>query len=497
MDASNTAKSKKRRFIYPRSYVELMAIGFSLVALPLLVAFITGVFYVSKLTEQSQEALYRAVQSTQATSQLVDTLGGIERSSRQYFILGDQQFYLALVDRHSNYQSLSEKLDSLLLDQELRQRLHELDEKERALFARMRAMIEDGDKTIRVKGAEFAELTELGRSLFRDSNRLIDSEMQILQDIASKAESIIFWELSALIPGVLIFIFVFIVLLSKPIRQLDQGIRQIGDGQLENQIEVNGAQDLVHLGERLDWLRTRLKYLEDKKTKFLHYVSHELKTPLAAVREGSELLAEGVAGPLNEHQQEVSEILRKNTINLQRMIEKMLSFNLPGDASENDGFKPLFLPLLLETVIADHKPVILSKNLELKLQCKDVMIDGIEEQLRVVMDNLISNAVKFAPEGGWVEVKLGQQDGDIMLTVEDSGAGISDNDAAHIFDAFYQGSQTGQGTIRGSGLGLAIVKEFVEAHGGSVGLNGAEPGKGAMFWVRLPTSLKEEDLACA
>ncbi|MDH5299964.1 MAG: ATP-binding protein [Gammaproteobacteria bacterium] len=472
-------------FINPRSYVELVIAGFSLVALPLLIAFVTGVFYVDKLTQQSQQALYRAVQTTNSSREIMELTNAMERSTRQFLVLNDSQLYKVYREQYLNYQATSQELSDFLVDEQLRLRLKKLDELTADLFVRMQAYY-DGVSAEPVKAHEFSAMTELSQNLFRDTNRLIDSEMAILREISDKARNIIFWELAALVPGVIIFILVFVVLLSRPIRELEQGIKQIGEGRFDEEIHVTGPRDLVSLGTQLEWLRNRLKYLEEKKTKFLHYVSHELKTPLAAIREGSELLAEGVTGPLSEHQQEVADILKKNSISLQQMIEKLLSFNMPSEAG-SDQLKELKLWGLIDTVVADHRPVLLAKHINLTLDYdKNLVMQGVEEKFRVIVDNLLSNAIKFTPENGTVSLQLRDEEGHVVLRVFDTGPGIDKDDALHVFDAFYRGKQQGAGVIRGSGLGLSIVKEFVEAHHGSIRL--LQPGSaiGACFEVIFP-----------
>ena len=119
----------------------------------------------------------------------------------------------------------------------------------------------------------------------------------------------------------------FAVLIARPIRQLDQAIRRMGTADFTHAIEVNGPQDLRYLGQRLEWLRSRLSELEQQQTRFLRHVSHELKTPLTAVREGAELLRDNVGGKLSPEQQDIVRIVRENTLSLQKLIEDLLTYH--------------------------------------------------------------------------------------------------------------------------------------------------------------------------
>ncbi|HYM28768.1 MAG TPA: histidine kinase dimerization/phospho-acceptor domain-containing protein, partial [Steroidobacteraceae bacterium] len=115
-------------------------------------------------------------------------------------------------------------------------------------------------------------------------------------------------------------------LIARPIAEIDLAIRQLGDADFERPIRVHGPDDLQSLGERLEWLRRRLIELEAQKNRFLRHLSHDLKTPLAALREGTELLNDQVAGPLAPPQQQVVAIMRDNSVKLQRLIEELLGY---------------------------------------------------------------------------------------------------------------------------------------------------------------------------
>src|SRR5258708_29729668 len=119
---------------------------------------------------------------------------------------------------------------------------------------------------------------------------------------------------------------------ARPIRQLAHGIRRVGAGEFDSDIRVGGPADLKYLGGRLEWLRERLIELEQQKRLFLRHVSHELKTPLTALREGSELLADETAGPLSAGQREVVGILRQNSVRLQQLIEDLLDYHRAPDS---------------------------------------------------------------------------------------------------------------------------------------------------------------------
>ena len=485
----------KNVLTYLKSFYSLILIGFIFVAAPLVAAVFTGVYYVDKLTEQSQEAVYRAVKSTQLSRILVQQATAMERNVRQYFILGNGSLLDTYFDRHNNYLKIAEELRQVSLDPRLKENLSTLTSLVTALHDRLVQKI--NKEEVSLDPQDFIAMTEVAKVLLDKSDLAIDSEMEIMNKLSDSANDAMFWEAMMLIPTSLIFIFVFTSLLAKPMKQIDAAMRKMGEGEFESEIQVSGPRDIEILGDRLDWLRQRLKYLEDKKVKFLQYVSHELKTPLTSIREGAELMSEGVTGTLNEHQREVAEILKSNSISLQKMIEKLLNFNMPNEANLESGYSNIRAKKVISNVVADQKAVLLAKKIRIKAKCEDLTFRADEEQFRVVLDNLISNAIKFTPEEGLINIELRRVENNLIMDVKDSGPGIAFEDRDKIFDAFYSGKPPETGYIQGSGLGLSIVKEFIEAQNGKIEVIYDDATNGAHFRVTLPLDPTEKEFAWA
>jgi two-component system sensor histidine kinase GlrK len=250
-------------------------------------------------------------------------------------------------------------------------------------------------------------------------------------------------------------------------------------------VEVSGPDDLQFLGERLEWMRLRLVELEQQKNRLLRQVSHELKTPLTALREGAELLSDEVVGKLSPEQREIAEILRHNSIELQKLIEDLLSYGASQFHKVALELKPLSIRQIVNRVVDDQKLAIRAKDLRLDIGVDEVTVAADFEKMRVVLDNLMSNAIKFSPRGGAVAVSVRRAGSWLELDVADSGPGIATEDIAHIFDPFYQGRNNAVGLVQGTGIGLSVVKEYISAHGGSVEV-ADHGGSGALLRVRLP-----------
>jgi two-component system sensor histidine kinase GlrK len=161
----------------------------------------------------------------------------------------------------------------------------------------------------------------------QQSNAHVDAEVAALEERTIEARKRLLWQAALLLPLAVVAVFVLTVGVGRPLRQLDRAISELGQGTFTNPIAVAGPHDLERLGGQLEWLRQRLLELAHERNRFLRHMSHELKTPLANIREGTELLMDGAVGELDSNQREVAAILRENGIKLQRMIENLLSFS--------------------------------------------------------------------------------------------------------------------------------------------------------------------------
>jgi two-component system sensor histidine kinase GlrK len=258
-------------------------------------------------------------------------------------------------------------------------------------------------------------------------------------------------------------------------------------------VTITGTPDITYLGRRLEWLRRRLGQLEDQRTRFLQHVSHDLKTPLTAVREGSQLLADGVPGELNEQQKEIVAIIRQNTLRLQTLIEDLLNYQQASFAAGAIEPQAVAFDVVCLKVLRTHRLAAAARGVKFHRELPALLLEGDPDKLRMIVDNLITNAIKFTPPGTTINVLLHVRDDNAILDVIDEGSGVPDDEKDKIFDAFFRGTRTQRGErgeIMGSGLGLAIAKEYVVAHGGNIDLIKDHLRKGAHFRVTLPIKWK-------
>jgi two-component system sensor histidine kinase GlrK len=323
------------------------------------------------------------------------------------------------------------------------------------------------------------------------SRQLTQRAIERLQETATQGrEKWIYVGLATVAIAIALAI-VFATLIARPIRQLDLAIRQMGSADFGHAIEVTGPQDLRYVGQRLEWLRSRLSELEEQQTRFLRHVSHELKTPLTAVREGAELLRDGVGGKLTPEQNDIVRIVRDNTLSLQKLIEDLLAYQQTR-AMEPAALGPVALPEVAARVLREQRLAALGRMIAFETTLKPATVIGDAERLRTIVDNLLSNAIKYSPRNATVQVSVGAHDGFAVVDVIDEGRGVSDSDRERIFESFYQGPPPVDGRIKGSGLGLAIAREYALAQGGRIEVAARPDGRsGAWFRLTLPLATAE------
>jgi two-component system sensor histidine kinase GlrK len=230
----------------------------------------------------------------------------------------------------------------------------------------------------------------------------------------------------------------------------------------------------------------RLLELAQEKNKFLRHMSHELKTPLANIREGTELLLDGSVGELEPAQREVTDILRANGLKLLQLIENLLSFSAWQTKSEVLTLAEFPLRAQIISVAKAQRLALKAAHIQLKLEVEDINVNADQDKIRTVIDNLLSNAIKFTPKDGLITIRAHRTPTNFILEVGDTGPGIPPEEGARIFDAFFQGRREQGGQVAGTGIGLSVVRECVQAHDGSVELVESDEFPGAHFRIQIP-----------
>jgi signal transduction histidine kinase len=234
----------------------------------------------------------------------------------------------------------------------------------------------------------------------------------------------------------------------------------------------------------------RLRELDRMKDEFISLVSHELRTPLTSIRGYVELLEEDER--LSDEQQRYLAVVGRNTSRLLDLVGDLLFLAQVDAGKLAFELRPVELDLLVEECVEASLPAADAKGIELVSSAQRLPspLQGDPGRLAQVLDNLVSNALKFTPAGGRVEVRLSAMDGVALIEVEDTGLGLAANEQEQLFERFFRSSRASENAIPGTGLGLAIAKTIVERHGGRIQLE-STVDVGTTVRVELPLSLPE------
>ncbi len=484
-------------FVFSQSFLnkvsinKLTLIGFTFVAMPLVMALLFGANKVSQLAKQSTSAIYHVAQLTQLNNKLDDNIAKVERYASQYVVLRDEELH-TLFSRHQTVlTAIIQETVFMQQDIVLKELLSTLQiESER--LATLMASGYAVSLSLEQIQAEFTQLRSIGDELKKRSNFVVNQQVLNIHHTTEDISNTILQRLY-IIPITLLIAGIFIILITKPLKRLTDKIQLLEQGNFKQEIHLHGPAEIREIADALENMRQRLHSLELQKSSFIRHISHELKTPLAAIREGTELIYDNSVGPLNAEQQEICDIIRVSVNRLQRLIEDLLDFNIVLDSTSLYGSEKINLAELISDACKVRKLDIKSKNLTLKCNNSPYFICSNSKQLSVILDNILSNAIKYSPQDGTIIITYNSSKECLTINIIDQGPGIESSLTDKVFDAFYQGVPPLNSQIKGSGLGLTIVKELLLRLNGFIKITEAQKlsatnKKGTCVTITLPNT---------
>ena len=475
------------------SFRSTLLMSFLLIAGALAAAAVTGWLGLEASARAIQDGKREALALSAAAKRIGERTVDLERSARQYLVLGEP----ALAARFAG--TVQDALAALAVLESAGPAFSTAGAGWRATAERIRARLEaahtpphDGARipvTSAVPAADgadgdFARLAALAATLATLVEEQLARRDQALMDALEGERHTV----AAQVLGALLLAAALAVLggwwLLRPLGRIEHAIAELGEGRLAQPIRITGPADLRQLGERLDWLRLRLAELEANRNRVLRHVSHELKTPLASLREGVALLADGVLGRLGPEQREVAGILEHSARTLQERIEQLLQYNASQFDARTLHLQPTALLPLLREVAAEHRLQAQARGVGIEFAGAAPIVAADTAKLRTAFSNLLANAVAFSPADGRIHIEIGVDGDRVAIDCRDQGPGIEPGELERIFEPFFQGSRSSGAQIKGSGIGLAIVHEFISAHHGTVRALPSEHG--AHFRIELP-----------
>ncbi len=265
------------------------------------------------------------------------------------------------------------------------------------------------------------------------------------------------------------------------------GHKNLISAKLHIEAVTESYRELSEKNRQLEESYAKLKELDRLKSNFLATMSHELRTPLTSVIGYSEMMLEGLGGPLTAEQREYLGIIMEKGENLLQLITSILDISKIEAGRVRLVLTDVDAGHLMRDAVATVLPLARKKGL--RIACETPTIPRIQadrDKLRQCLVNLCSNAVKFTPPGGTITLAANAVEGQrVAIRVSDTGIGIPEEHIDKVFDVFYQVDGSSTREYGGAGLGLAIVKSFVEAHGGEIDVR-STPGTGSVFTMKLP-----------
>ncbi|MDN3918653.1 sensor histidine kinase [Roseateles violae] len=469
--------------VYRPSFRQLLLAAFLLISGLLAAASLGGLLTLERLAAQSRAAAQHAGELNAAVQHIGERRIEMERAARQFLVLEDPGLRQRFVDAASEAQTLLRQIEQQLPPPGAQALAW------RARLALIRARLDQAPPRGAARlleaelTADFRDLEALTAALAEQVRLASEARNAELQARLESGRARVGQQVLAAIVLALAASLAFGIWLTRPLRRLEQAIVDLGENRLDRSVDIRGPSDLRSLGRRLDWLRLRLSELDADKARFLRHVSHELKTPLAALREGVALLEDGVAGALSADQREIARILSQNTAALQRQIEDLLRFNAAAFEARQLQRRPTELAALIRGKVDEQRLQWQARQLLIEIDGGPLVADVDPDKLATALGNLLSNAIRFSPQRGGIRFLLSTQPGHIDIDICDQGPGIAASDRARIFEPFYRGERQPEDALRGSGIGLSIVQEYVAAHGGRIAL--LPSSLGAHFRITL------------
>ncbi|HYF41724.1 MAG TPA: ATP-binding protein [Ramlibacter sp.] len=463
------------------SFRQLLLVAFMLIGALLGGTALRALVILDRLMAQSSAEAARALALTADAQVLTARTVDMERAARQSLILSDGVLRRRFEEESANARAALRRMADQGLPQEQAGRWQsQLD----AIAGLLGGPSETALERERAVAAAFREFDALNTGITRQVQEIIEQRDAALREGLDASRARLTQQVALAIALAAVLTAALGIWLARPFKRLEAAIAGLGQNRLEETIDIGGPADVRRLSEQLEWLRLRLTELDADKARFLRHVSHELKTPLAALREGVALLEDGVTGELNSNQREVARILHHNTMMLQGQIEALLRFNAAAFEARQLRRQRTDLLALLHEQVETQRLQWQARGLAVEVRGEPLALPVDPDKLGTAVANLLSNAIRFSPAQGNIVLTLLSLPGRVCIDIADQGPGVSERDRERIFEPFYRGEHQPEGAVRGTGIGLSIVQEYIAAHGGRVTL--LSDGSGAHFRIELP-----------
>lgn len=471
----------------PKSLTTLVAIALVIVTLPMLGAVVVSVWNAERQLAESRALVDRAVRVTTLGGSVDDQVGLLERTARR---LGERG---AAADQ-ARFHERQDKLIGVLDDMTAEQPAAKPRRIVRELKSLAQAPIDEAQPLPLSESAQaaqkktFTEMRELADDIQSANRRALSDRLSELAALNAKTRRGLLLGSALMVMVAVVLIGVMAQLIGRPLQQLVSGIRRLGRSDLNQPIAVSGTAELRALGRELDWLRERLRTVEEDKHAFLRQVAHDLKTPLTNIKEGGALLYEGIATP--ERHGDIVRIIHRNAGRLEALLLQLFDFTASQQALPDPEFVPCDLGDIVSRCLLEQELQFNARGICVEADMAPQLdLPGDPERLAALVDNLISNAIKFSPPGGVVRIAGWHARDQLCLSVRDEGPGFTSEERVRAFDPFFRGARAIAEDVPGTGIGLSVARQCARLHGGGIEI--VQEADGGHLQVTLARIRKE------
>ncbi len=321
--------------------------------------------------------------------------------------------------------------------------------------------------------------------------KLSISRSQQMAQITQKTQSLIWATEIGLLLFALLIAFLVARRITRPVEMLKNSVRQMAVHDFNVTIPHKSNDEIGELSRDFEQLSERLREADRFKTAMLSQFTHEMKSPLGSIKQATQLLERSLQGALNGTQKRFLELIKGNYETLQKLITNILHSAAYDIGQVQLKYQKTDLVRLLAEQLVFLSPMIKEKEIKVKigLSAKKIECEADTEKLKEVVQNLITNAVKFSDRGARIDIQINEKFPLIYLRIKDQGIGIPQEEIPYIFEKMYRASNSEKISVKGTGLGLYIVSRIVRAHGGRIKVKSVLE-KGTEFIITLPKNRK-------
>jgi two-component system, NtrC family, sensor histidine kinase GlrK len=452
-----------------------------------------SILQLGKVSEITHSILLVDNSLTDLHKNLTDALLSATRNEKKFVILRDQALYTAFLAAKNDFEKYLQEAvvlaDSAAV-QDILSRVRDLHQDYQALFEAEVASLQTGKFLPEAQHRREKErlvnevMEELARLKVLNQQSILQ-KVQSLDEAGNKART-----MAGVITGLALLFGIVLSLsitasITIPLARMKKKTGEIAAGLFKADLNLPSPPEVGALAQALNTMCAKLQEVDRMKSDFYSLMSHEMRTPLTSIKEGTNLFLEGLGGEVTEKQRELLTIIAEESNRLIGLVNPLLDLAKLEAGMVTFHFAEADLSPLVAQAVREVAPLAEAKNISIENDLGEVPPLSLDaERMLQVLRNLLGNALKFTPHGGSIRVSLCRGDAGITVAVRDTGPGIPQEHSRVIFEKFNQVSPDSSRKFQGTGLGLSIVQHIVHAHGGRVWVE-SEVGRGSTFFFVL------------